>query len=165
MINVSGFTREEKEACLPAIDALVGCCRITRIQGVLALEDFVHRHNNDFLTFAATLVIDGRDPDLVKGMLQTLISADDHTGSALLERLIITEGILNVQAGESPDLLEVKLLSMLGEDFLRQRNLFPVCIKDATALAEQQFAEKLSEEEQQALTWIGDIVAPTEGTS
>jgi hypothetical protein len=126
MINLSNFTKEERDECLPIIDILIKYANIARKEGVLVLEDFTMKQNNDFLTFATMHIVDGTDPDLVKGMLETLINAENYTGSALLERALITEGVLSVQAGEHPHLLETKLLCMLGEGHLRQRGHFPV---------------------------------------
>lgn len=119
------FTPEEKEACLPIIDRILECSNIARQYGVLALEEFVQKQDNDFLTFGTMLIVDGTDPCLVKGILQTLICSDNHTGFELLSREIIAEGVLSVQAGENPRLLELKLLSMLGEEYLRKRGAFP----------------------------------------
>ena len=115
----------EKEALLPIVDLMLKCANTARKYGVLALEEFVQNQSNEFLTFATMMVIDGTDPELVKGILETLIAADDHTPAALLERILITEGVLSVQAGENPRILETKLLCILGEDFLRKRGLFP----------------------------------------
>ncbi|MCL2224769.1 MAG: hypothetical protein FWB96_07370 [Defluviitaleaceae bacterium] len=125
MSMLSEFSSAEREACLPIIDMMMGCAQAARKHGVLALEEFANKQDNDFFTFAIMLVVDGTDPQLVKGMLETLISTGGHTGAALLERIIITEGALSVQAGEHPRLVETKLLCVLGEEFLRKRGHFP----------------------------------------
>jgi flagellar motor component MotA len=101
---LNNFTNAERDACLPIIDFFTECTRVARRQGVLALEEFALAQDNDFLKFAMMLVVDGIDPALVKGMLETLIGTENHSGQALLERVIITEGALSVQAGESPRL-------------------------------------------------------------
>jgi hypothetical protein len=109
---------------------MLGCADTARKQGVMALQEFAKEQGNDFLEFALMLVIDGTDPMLVKGILETLIDAGNHSGGALLGRLIIAEGVLSVQVGENPRILEIKLLCMLGEDFLKQRGLFPPRARD-----------------------------------
>jgi len=127
---LSSFCDAERSACLPMIDFIVECARVTRRDGVLGLEEFALAHENDFFKFAMMLVIDGTDPALVKGILETLISTENHTGQALLERIVITEGTLSVQAGESPRIIKMKLLCLLGEKFLKEQNMFPIYISD-----------------------------------
>jgi len=120
------FSHDEKASMLPIIDMVLKCADESRRKGVLALEEFAQEQGNDFLAFAIMLVVDGTDPALVKGILETLIAADNHSGCALLERTIIAEGALAIQAGENPRIMETKLLCLLGEDWLRQRGHFPV---------------------------------------
>ncbi|MCL2386919.1 MAG: hypothetical protein FWC89_05125 [Defluviitaleaceae bacterium] len=126
MSVLSNFTKADRDASLPIIDKLLECAQIARQKGVLALEDNTKQQENEFLIFALMLVVDGVDPALIKGILETLISTENHTGIELLERILITEGVLSVQAGESPRLLEMKLLCFLGEDYLKQRGHFPI---------------------------------------
>jgi len=122
MLNLlKTFTKEEKDACLQIVDLLLDAANTARKNGVLALEEFVKNKNNDFFTFATMLVVDGTDPVLVKNIIEKLIYADDHKGSALLERILLMEGVLSIQAGENPRLIEAKLLSMLGEAYLKKR--------------------------------------------
>ena len=124
MSVLSSFTNEDKEACLPIIDFLVKCANYARKEGILALEDMVEEHDCYFMKFALMLVVDGVEPFLVKGMLENLMSTENHTGSALLERILITEGVLQLQAGQQYHLVEMMLLSFLGESFLQKRG-FP----------------------------------------
>ena len=124
-MNLGIFTHEEREACLPIVELMVECANVARKEGVLALEEFSINKGNDFLTFAMQLVCEGYHPDLVKSMLEILISTGNHSGSTLLERLIILEGVLSIQSGENPRVIETKLLCFLGEEYLRKRNLFP----------------------------------------
>lgn len=125
MYALASFSKAEKDAMLPVIDIIMKCAETARREGVLALEECAQTQGNDFLAFAVALVVDGTDPMFVKALLETLISADGHTGSALLERIIITEGVLSIQAGDNPLLIETKLLACLGEDYLRERGFFP----------------------------------------
>jgi len=125
MTNFSDFTKEDRDACLPIVDLMLECTNVARKEGVLALEEFVLKKGHEFLTFAMMLVVDGTDPEFVKDILRTLINSENHTGRALLERTIISEGVLSVQAGENPRITETKLLCFLGERYLRDRGLFP----------------------------------------
>jgi len=67
------------------------------------------------------MIIDGIDPEYVKDVATILIKSENHIGHALLERKIITEGVLSIQRGEHPRALEPKLLAYLGEEYLKKR--------------------------------------------
>lgn len=123
--SLSKYSEYEKNACLPVIDLLLNCAVIARRDGVLALEKFVREQDDEFLAFAMMMVIDGTDPEIVKGILETLTAADNHMRTELLKRVLVTEGALSIQAGEHPHLIETKLLAFLGEKFLRKRGHFP----------------------------------------
>jgi hypothetical protein len=97
------------------------CLNIARKEGVLALEELVHENDNYFFKAIMMLVVDGTDPELVKEIAEILMNSENHTGSALLERILITVGVLSVQAGENPRIAEVKLFSYLGEAYLKER--------------------------------------------
>ena len=128
MYESSKLTDADRDACLPIIDFMMECADVARKKGVLALEEHVSNHEDDFIAFAMGLVIDGTDPCLIKGILETLITTEEqketHTAKRHLERIIITEGVLSVQAGEIPTLMELKLLCFLGESYLRNRGHF-----------------------------------------
>ena len=133
MDNLSGFSRAEKDACLSIVDIIMQCTNISRKEGILGLEECLPGFGNDFLTFVMMLVVDGTEPELVKSIGETLINTENHSGSALLERKLILEGVLNIQVGEKPHIIEIKLLSMLGEDYLRKKGHFPgIASYDAT---------------------------------
>ena len=117
MSVLSSFTKEERDACLPLISLLTDAANTARREGVLALEEWAEGRDF-FTTYLFLLVVDGIMPDLVRKLGQTLIDADGHTGKELLSRMIILEGVLMVQSGYNPRIMEVKLLAMLGEGYL-----------------------------------------------
>ena len=125
MYILSNFTNADRDACLPIIDLLLDYANLARMEGILALEDYVHKHDNDFLTFVTMMVVDGTDPALVRAIIENLINSSGYTGGALLERILISEGVLAVQAGENPHIIELKLFSMFGEDYLKKQGRFP----------------------------------------
>ena len=128
MHDSSKLTNADRDACLPIIDLMMECSTTARSKGVLALEELVNNQEDEFITFAMGLIIDGTDPCLVKGILETLIHTEmqkeTHTEKRHQVRKIITEGVLSVQAGENPRLMEMKLLCFLGESYLRDRGHF-----------------------------------------
>ena len=117
-INLN-FAMNDRKACLPIVETMIDCANTARKYGVLALEEFVQKHDNEFLKVVMMLIVDGTDPELVKNIGTTLILADNHMGKGLLERLIILEGCLSVQAGENPRIIATHLYCMLGESYLR----------------------------------------------
>ena len=125
MYELNKFSDEEKDACLPIVGLLMECTDKARKEGILALEDFVVKTGNDFLIFATMMILEGLDPEFVKGILETLLCTENFGGAARLERIIIIEGVLSIQAGNNPRILQLKLLSMLGERYLRMNGLFP----------------------------------------
>lgn len=119
----SSFTKKEKDACFSIIEDLVECANIARKEGVLALEDYAWNHENYFLRMALSLVVDGTDPALVENILKTVIGSEEHKGSALLERVIISAGMLCVQQGMNPYTMKYKLYGYLGEDYLKANDI------------------------------------------
>jgi len=123
MSDLHIFTKEEKDACLPIIDYLIYCSNVVRSEGILALENRFETHKNFFLRLLLQQITDGVYPELVKSMATTLIDAENHVGTALLERRIIADGVTMIQAGENPRIIEIKLLCHLGEDYLLERGI------------------------------------------
>ena len=120
--------KADKDACLPIIDFMVKCLGVAKSKGVLALHELIKNQENEFITFAMGLIVDGYDPFCIKDILQLLIRTEaqkeTHTAKQHLERIIISEGVLSVQAGDEARLMEIKLLCYLGEDYLRDRGHF-----------------------------------------
>ena len=131
---------------LPIIDFMVECCVTARHKGLLALENLIKNQENEFITFAMGLIIDGYDPLKIKDILELLIRTEaqkeTHTAKQHLERIIIGEGVLSVQVGDDPRLMEIKLLCYLGEDYLKDRGHFGT--DNATERLENRLA-KLSD--------------------
>ncbi|MCL2603427.1 MAG: helix-turn-helix domain-containing protein [Defluviitaleaceae bacterium] len=118
MYKLSDFTNAERDKCLPVVAQIIECANITRAQGVLALEEWCKQHENTFITFMLLMVCDGTNPELVRDIGVTLIDSGDYKGEELLSRLMTVEGVLSIQAGENPVIIEKKLFSMLGEKYL-----------------------------------------------
>ena len=120
------YTDADRDACLPIIDIMVNCAKNARSHGITNSEDFILRQKNDFLTYLMTLVIDGAAPTLVKGMGETLLKYSGYDRNEELERIIIIEGALSIQAGEHPYIIRAKLLTFLGEPYLKKKGFFPI---------------------------------------
>ena len=67
-----------------AINQIVGLANTARKEGVLALEDSAAAMEDEFLKKGIMLIVDGTDPDLVKGIMETELSylEERHGGVA-----------------------------------------------------------------------------------
>jgi len=61
-----------------AINKIVGLANTARKEGVLALEDSVANMDDEFLKKGIMLIVDGTDPELVKGIMETELSYIDE---------------------------------------------------------------------------------------
>ncbi|MCL2171286.1 MAG: hypothetical protein FWB71_03955 [Defluviitaleaceae bacterium] len=108
----------DKTACLDTIREIIRISNLARRQGILALETEGRECENMLMQIGFLMIADGREPGDVARVFENLIIAGDFRGTDLLMRLIISEGILRIQTGENPRFLVIRLLAMLGEDFL-----------------------------------------------
>ena len=126
----SGAANDGKDACLPMLEFLVKCASSARMEGILRLEDVVLEKGNDFLSLMMMMVIDDVDPAVIKEIGENLIHADDLAGNGLLERKIILEGVLSIQAAYSPRMVEIRMLSLLGLGYVKEKGYIPAYIPD-----------------------------------
>ncbi len=63
------------ESCAAVVPAVVGLAEKARREGLLSLEDSVREMDDEFLVKGVTLAIDGTDPDEVRDILESEVSA------------------------------------------------------------------------------------------
>ncbi|MCL2198114.1 MAG: hypothetical protein FWB80_04245 [Defluviitaleaceae bacterium] len=136
------FSNADKDACLPIIDMIIKSAEIARTKGIIALEEHALACENDFYSFGIALIVSGTDPELVKNILNTLVTYGNHKDQALLERLIITDGILSIQEGQNPRIIKAKLHCFLGEEYMKERCNFPKLYDDIQEQHENAQAQK-----------------------
>ncbi len=110
-------TNNEKRECLELLKSILEFSSIQRRHGLLRLESETEKLSSTFMRKALELVYQGVEPNYIRTILQNYIIVGDYKGKALLERILITEGVLSIQAGENPLLIREKLSSYFGEDF------------------------------------------------
>lgn len=110
-------TNNEKIECLELLNSILEFSSIQRSHGLLHLESEIEKFSSNFMRKALELVVQGVEPNYIRTILQNYIIVGDYKGKALLERILITEGVLSIQAGENPLLIKEKLSSYFGEDF------------------------------------------------
>ena len=116
-------TGRDAEECRALVLTLSDMTEKARAQGLLALEDDIEEMDSPMLRIGTQLVVDGTDPDLVRGILERIVLFGGHKGKELLSRCIILEGLLALQRGDHPWLVEAQLLSFLGESAITEENL------------------------------------------
>jgi len=119
------------------ITRLIQYCKISRREGLLGLEKEIEKIKDEFLIKAVRLLVDGSDSDTLRGILGTEIMAvafiatfygvtcsnlillplagrlDTLSKKELFLKEIITEGVISIQKGDSPMVLEEKLKAFL----------------------------------------------------
>lgn len=63
--------RSEEQDPLDIIDEMIDLAEKARREGLLALEDSLHRADDPFLQRGIQLIVDGTDPELVRDILET----------------------------------------------------------------------------------------------
>ena len=114
----SHFTDEDKEQCQSTISKLVNLADISRKRGLLELLREMENEQEGFLKIAMYLICDSTEETTAKEILENIVLSGEYSGAPLLDRLLITEAALAIQRGENPRLLELRLLSMLGEKYI-----------------------------------------------
>ena len=109
-------SNEEKLTCLPLIEEIAGLAQKARNEGVLSLEDLIPDIGDYLLKTGLSLLVDGAETEILKGVLGDLIVTSDKTGVDLLRQMIIRDGVLALEAGLRPEIIQIKLTAMLGED-------------------------------------------------
>jgi flagellar motor component MotA len=105
----------EKEFALSMVSRLLELSEIARREGLLALEEQIDAalaRNMDILNLGLQLIVDGVDAEIVEDILKNINfhNRDPHTVE--INNLII-EGILCIQAGDNPRIVDLKMRSKL----------------------------------------------------
>ena len=110
-------TREERVSLASIIQEINVLSTNTRDKGVQWLIDELPRlGDSSVLGRGIALVVDGTDPQLAREILHTSCVFSQKTGVELLRDIIAMEGVLAIQSGNNPRIIEELLLSYVGED-------------------------------------------------
>jgi AraC-like DNA-binding protein len=108
---------QDKKECLELFNTIINYSERVRKHGLLSLEPEIDKSHSFFMRKSLQFIVDGVEPTYIRNILQNYIFTGNYHGKELLERLLITEGILSIQAGENPILIREKLSSYFGEEF------------------------------------------------
>lgn len=109
-------SQEDKRQCLHLISDILVLAKKARSLGLLSLIEYIEDCSTPFLRKGLQLIVDGEKPHAVREILEIAIMAGGFRGKELLERCIILEGLMAVQAGLNPKSIKEMLLSFLGEE-------------------------------------------------
>ncbi len=95
-------SKEDQETLIPLVLHLKKLAEICNKSGLLALENELSQINDPFLNLGVQLIIDRVEQDNVTDILDSDIYYNPSNGRELLKKIIIREGLLRIQAGDTP---------------------------------------------------------------
>ena len=108
-------SEDEKRQCMALVAQIVSLANKAKRNGLLSLVQDAEETTHFLLRKGLQLVLEGVQPNLVKTTLEYYILSGRYTGKDLLERCIILEGILAIQNGVNPQIIQELLISLFGE--------------------------------------------------
>lgn len=95
-------SEEDQESLVPIVLQLKELSEMATKSGLLALENELSKIKDPFLNLGMELIIDKVEPENIRDVLDSDIYYNESNGRELLKKIIIREGILRIQAGDSP---------------------------------------------------------------
>lgn len=94
-------SKEDQESLIPLILSLKELGAQAKKRGFLSLEDQLGAISDNFLKIGLQLIIDQTEADVVSDILDSDIYYNESNGRELLKKIIIREGLLRIQAGDT----------------------------------------------------------------
>lgn len=95
-------SKEDQESLIPLVLQLKKLAELTNKSGLLALENELNQISDPFLNLGVQLIIDRVEPENITDILDSDIYYNASNGRELLKKIIIREGLLRIQAGDTP---------------------------------------------------------------
>ncbi len=95
-------SEEDQESLIPLVLNLKELAEISNKSGVLSLENELANISDPFLNLGVQLIIDRVESENIRDILDSDIYYNESNGRELLKKIIIREGLLRIQAGDSP---------------------------------------------------------------
>lgn len=93
---------EDQETLVDLVLQLKNISELVTKQGLLALENELSTITDPFLNLGVQLIIDRVEPENIQDILDSDIYYNQSNGRELLKKVIIREGLLRIQAGDTP---------------------------------------------------------------
>jgi chemotaxis protein MotA len=106
---------EDQETLIPIVKQLKELAEVATKSGLLALENELSNIKDPFLNLGMQLIIDRIEADNVRDVLDSDIYYNESNGRELLKKIIIREGLLRIQAGDTPRNVEICTKVFLGK--------------------------------------------------
>jgi flagellar motor component MotA len=94
-------SKEDQESLVPLVLSLKELGESAKKRGILSLEGNLADIDNNFLKIGLQLIIDKTEPNIVSDILDSDIYYNESNGRELLKKIIIREGLLRIQAGDT----------------------------------------------------------------
>ncbi|MCL1996902.1 MAG: hypothetical protein FWG63_11895 [Defluviitaleaceae bacterium] len=113
------FTAEEKQNCLPTAHRIIDLYLFSKVNGIIALEDEVAK-DHGFLKMGIGLLLSDSDETIMESVFCNSILADGFTGEDLLNRLLISKGVIALRKGYNIFATTYTVGSLLGEKYVEK---------------------------------------------
>lgn len=108
-------SKEDQESLIPIVKQLKELSEVATKSGMLSLENELMKIKDPFLNLGMQLIIDRVEAENVTDVLDSDIYYNQSNGRELLKKIIIREGLLRIQAGDSPRNVEICTKIFLGK--------------------------------------------------
>lgn len=93
---------EDQVSLVPLVFQLKDLAEKATKQGLLALENELAHISDPFFNLGVQLIIDRVEADILRDILDSDIYYNESNGRQLMKKIIIREGLLRIQAGDTP---------------------------------------------------------------
>ncbi len=97
----SACSQEDQESLVSIVRILKDLGDKAKKRGILSLEEEQSSIEDRFFRIGLQLVIDQSEPEIVRDILDSDIYYNESNGRELLKKIIIREGLLRIQAGDT----------------------------------------------------------------
>ncbi len=111
-------SHSDKKEALSILDKILELSDKAKCSGLLSLEQEIDAVQPEIFKKSIQMLIDGIEPESLREILMNYTLCGGYKGKELLIRIVIIEGILAIQQGVQPLILQEKLSSFFGEDFI-----------------------------------------------
>lgn len=108
-------SKEDQESLIDIVKQLKELSEVATKSGLLALENELMKIKDPFLNLGLQLIIDKVEPENVTAVLDSDIYYNESNGRELLKKIIIREGLLRIQAGDTSRNVEICTKIFLGK--------------------------------------------------
>ncbi len=107
---------EDLKTLHPLIKEIVGLSEKARREGLIVLDDTVSELSTPLLRMGIMMICDGIEPESIMTAMENTMLTAEKPAIEFLQDLIIIEGIIGIQSGQNPRVLEFMLKALLGID-------------------------------------------------